>query len=290
MLTYSGHLDKQVYIEWIQGKTKTNMKFIRLAHETGDEEINYEHTHAVIDFGKRFVTESARFFDFENVHPNIKKILDKKHWDNAVTYLFKEDLENLDLKIEKTNLVDAVWNCDTLQGALSMAKKPSDAMGLSCIYKAKKREIKPLHLELYPWQQDCEKYCFGPVNDRKIRVYYDPKGGKGKTKFIKYMMSNYPEKCLFFTAINYRDTAFAIKAAIDNGWGGDTILINLSRDYEGRDSIYSIMESMKDGMITSNKYEAGSVLFDDCHVVLMTNFEVDKSRCSLDRWDIVELK
>jgi len=50
LLTYRTHLNKSEYIEWVEKKFKTQgVNFIRLAHETGDEECVYEHTHVVLE-------------------------------------------------------------------------------------------------------------------------------------------------------------------------------------------------------------------------------------------------
>lgn len=285
-MKYNDHLDKEEFPKWFSDKVKGNIKFLRIAHETG--ETGYKHSHVLVEFKKAFQTTNQRFFDLENNHPNIKKVLDENHWNNCIEYLWKEDKDNIDL-MPKGNIADIIWEKDNLQDALRMCKKVSDATGIKTIFNAKKKVLPPLQGRLKPWQQEALDYCFGQVNDRTIRVYYDREGNKGKTWFVKYMISNYPEKCLFFTAINYRDTAFALKKAVDNGWEGDTILINLSRDYQERDSIYGIMESMKDGLITSNKYESDSFRIQDVHVILMVNFEVNLGACSKDRWDIITM-
>jgi len=69
LLTYKTHLPKEYYITWLKAKIPDRIKFIRLAHEKGDNnpEIPYEHTHVLIEFSKRFVTENARFFDYKNI-------------------------------------------------------------------------------------------------------------------------------------------------------------------------------------------------------------------------------
>lgn len=101
LLTYSGHLDKLEYVAWITSKIKYKPVFIRLAHETGDNG-DYLHTHVLIDFGKSFQTRSCRYFDYQGdievLHPHIKTIKTKIHFENAMVYLSKEDPENADLK------------------------------------------------------------------------------------------------------------------------------------------------------------------------------------------------
>lgn len=287
MLTYSTHIEKDDYIDWLTNLTKLKFKFIRMAHETAHEDTPYNHTHVVIDFGKGFQTRNCRFFDYNEIHPHIKPILNKKHWDNSMEYLAKEDIENEDLK-KGPSFAKGVWSCESLEQALESCSGPGDVLGTIAMFKSKARTVKPITGTLKRWQEEALSYCQGPVDDRKIRVYYDPSGGMGKTWFIKYMYSNYPGKCHFFTAVNYRDTALAMKNLYDNGWCGDTILINLPRSYESHESMYGIIESMKDGLMTSNKYVSSSFMFDPCHVILMVNFEVRKIAVSLDRWDIID--
>lgn len=63
------------------------------------------------------------------------------------------------------------------------------------------------------------------------------------------------------------------------------VILNLSRQSEGAFS-YASVESIKDGLVFSGKYEGGSKLFPRPHVIVFANWNPDLSKLSLDRWDI----
>ena len=141
LLTYKTHLDKDAWIEWISTKTSITPDFVRLAHETGDKTNPYNHTHCVIDFGKVFQTVNMSYFDYENIHPHIRVLKNAKALKDAKTYIAKEDPANKDLLVETTPVADIVWSKDSLQEALRMAKKPSDATGIIALYNAKSETL-----------------------------------------------------------------------------------------------------------------------------------------------------
>lgn len=49
---------------------------------------------------------------------------------------------------------------------------------------------------------------------------------------------------------------------------------------------YGAIESIKNGMIYSGKYEGGQCIFDNPHVVVFANELPDGSKMSRDRWRI----
>lgn len=284
-LTYRTHLDKHDYIEWIEKQTKITPKFIRLAHELGDTTCDYEHTHVVIDFGKAFDSKNCRIFDYNGIHPHIEPLVKKLHWNNAVKYLSKEDKENEDLKDFGIPPVLVVWNSRTVTEALANCENLAHVNGIIAAMKYKKREITPKPLELRPWQDEIMLMCNEFVN-RKVIWIYDQKGGCGKSTFCRYLITNFPEKYTYMDQMGgQRDGASILKVLADKGWCGDTILIDLPRAAIDRE-IYAPLESMKNGMFTTTKYEGETYMMNECHVVIMANFPPDVHKLSHDRWDI----
>lgn len=134
--------------------------------------------------------------------------------------------------------------------------------------------------ELWPWQKDLEKeLVMSNSDDRHILVYVDKEGGKGKSQFCKYMAVKHGAVVL--QNGSKRDIAFCI----DNP---KIVLFNLSRDCEERLN-YDAIESIKDGMLFSAKYESSMKLFNSPHIVIFSNFDLDYSRMSKDRWIIRRL-
>ena len=72
-----------------------------LQHETGaingDDEEGYEHTHIILVATRgTIVSRSQKIFDFNDIHPNIKKIKNEKALSAFVDYTMKEWFQELD--------------------------------------------------------------------------------------------------------------------------------------------------------------------------------------------------
>jgi len=118
-LTYKHHLPKEEFKKWM-GTIKKNFipKQIEMAHETGDKTIKYNHTHVMVDFGKKFQSSSPKIFDYvhegETIHPYIKAIKSNTQWEASLNYLAKEDPENAHLKKSTVQVtLNAIASCET---------------------------------------------------------------------------------------------------------------------------------------------------------------------------------
>lgn len=288
-LTYSTHIVKVDLIKHLSCIFKCEPKFIRCCHENGKD--GYEHTHVLIDIGKPFQSRNARIFDFNNIHPNIKKILTPTHWNNSKNYIAKEDPDNADL-IQK-NICDLVWSNETTADALrNNVSQFSDVMGIITLM-----QFKPLPYhnptvfeKLRPWQEKLEKDLEFPPNDRQIIWYVDLKGGSGKTCFMDYYEDKYPKKSYGINQLGgARNIATIIESAIESGWTSHVVFINLSRSSECKD-IYEPLEMIKDGRVTTTKYRGRTYRFNRPHVVVFANFYPNTTKLSADRWDIRSIK
>nr|KAG5709282.1 hypothetical protein BaRGS_018034 [Batillaria attramentaria] len=90
---------------------------------------------------------------------------------------------------------------------------------------------------------------------------------------------------------NFRDCS---AARYENGKSTDTkhaysgeriVIFNLTRSQEDHIN-YEIIESIKNVIIFSPKYESGMKIFEPPHVVVFANFSPNLSKLSQDRWDI----
>ena len=66
------------------------------------------------------------------------------------------------------------------------------------------------------------------------------------------------------------------------------VIFDFSRSVEERVN-YEIIESIKNDIFFSSKYESGMKLFNVPHVIIFANFYPDQNKLSLDRWDIREV-
>jgi hypothetical protein len=130
-----------------------------------------------------------------------------------------------------------------------------------------------------PWQEKLNEELDKDPDPRKVIVVYDADGNTGKTYFskmwchshpgegvvvengksndLKYILSRYPNlKCMFF---------------------------DLSRSNIEHVN-YGFVEDIKNGRFTSGKYVSREVTINVPHVVIFTNFKLDFSSMSADRW------
>lgn len=322
MLTYKTHLPKNEFEDWFVEKIKFEPTFFRMAHETGDRSHAYDHTHVVVDFGKQYQCNNCRWFDFTDIHPNIKLIKSAKHFENAKMYLAKEDPENKDLAF-KPCLYTVVSNCENKSGVLKLCKKPSDAQGLLTLWdnRLKEEESCKIH-KITRWQKQAfqlmqkpkessssaEEYAglipytqkqiddlmkkphkFKSGRDRKLTVYWQPKGCGGKTWFGKQLMIFDPKRFYMIQGVgSMRDVATQIHNGVANGWTGEILLINISRSCADH-KIYNVIESLRDGILSTQKFNGETFTYGIKDLVIFTNFMPNLEQVSIDRWTIYEI-
>lgn len=138
--------------------------------------------------------------------------------------------------------------------------------------------------ELKGWQKTLEDKLHQPPDDRKIIFVYDPTGGKGKTWFVKYWLTQYPETTQMLGVGKRDDLAFALSE--DKKF----YFFNVSRG-QMQYLQYSVLESIKDRLIFSPKYASQTKrLVHQSHVVVMCNEYPDKDKLSKDRYHILNLE
>lgn len=204
LLTYKTHIPKEPWIKWLKEKICFEPDVIRVAHESADEHHPYYHSHMVVDFGKAFQTANMFYFDYPSqvplepdIHPQLRFLSCAKALKDALAYLAKEDPDNSDLLDIATPVAEVYWG-KTLQDALRLAQKPSDASGIVTLWENRpQQKIKLLDDEklTHNWQFDfCRE--FGPDTSgekRPIYWYYDKSGNCGKSTLADYLELVEPE-------------------------------------------------------------------------------------------------
>lgn len=287
MLTYQGHVDKEVYEEWFREMTgdKYEILFLRIAHEVG--ETGYLHSHVLVKWNKPFQTRDPRRFDYADVHPNINPVKTEKHWKLCVEYLGKQDPENEDL-LEEPNLVKGIMECNTSVEALEKyCQRPSDATGILAIRK--ERPMRKLRRWTYKpyrqWELDMIEMVKVEPDERHIYWYWDPIGNTGKSKFAKWMYLEDPDKWVCVTDMGTsRDSATLIQGALNRGWEAWGVMIDLPRMVEENTRIYKYIEEIKNGFMTVQKWEGTPLPFETPHVIVFANWQPRIDKLSRDRW------
>lgn len=138
--------------------------------------------------------------------------------------------------------------------------------------------------ELFDWQRELAAELGGLPHRRNVIWYIDMEGGCGKTEFCRFLVKNV-QNVLFLTSAAGKDLVHQVVKSKNDP---KIIIMNVSRQAEGAFS-YASVETIKDGLVFSGKYEGGTRLYPRPHVVIFANWMPDLTKLSLDRWDIRHL-
>lgn len=145
------------------------------------------------------------------------------------------------------------------------------------------RPLDPPIQKLREWQKYLVDELAQEPGDRKIIWYVDEKGGQGKTCLCKKLCIENGD-CIYVNG-KANDMKFAIAQRVEAGNPPRICLLDFTRCTEGRIS-YEGLESIKNGIFFSGKYESGMVIYNSPHVVCFANFWPERSQLTEDRWDI----
>jgi len=134
--------------------------------------------------------------------------------------------------------------------------------------------------DLRIWQEWVKTLVESPVHDRAIYWFYDPDGGNGKTWMSKWLIQ---EKNAFY--MNGGKAADIIYAYDHQ----EVVIFDYCRDHESYVG-YGAMESLKNGLMFSSKYQSAMKTNDPPHVLVFANFLLDKSKLSKDRIHVIHFR
>ena len=116
-------------------------------------------------------------------------------------------------------------------------------------------------------------------DDRKIIWYCDATGGCGKTWLTRACFSK-------FESIRFENSK---SCDIKHAYNGQRIVFfDLTRSQQEHFNDEA-METIKNGIMFSPKYDSAMKIFDHPHVVIMANWMPDTSKLSCDRWDVRQI-
>lgn len=137
-----------------------------------------------------------------------------------------------------------------------------------------------------PWQQkiiDLVKTKAEPEDP--IYWVHNPEGGAGKSKLCKYLQWKF--KAMVIRWMSAKDISALVVAAGQLNIYLFDLSRNKGKDFTSKD-IYEAMETLKDGGITSGKYEGGKLFMDPPHVIVFANFAPFQWDFSEGRVNIIE--
>ena len=133
------------------------------------------------------------------------------------------------------------------------------------------------------WQQELNALLLLEPCDRKIIFVVDRKGNSGKTWFAKYFSTLHSDSTQVLKFARHADMAYALEPHIR------TLFLNCSRQ-QCEFMSYDFLESVKDGMVFSTKYESVVKTLGKVHVVVLMNELPDMTKLSDDRYQIINVK
>lgn len=138
----------------------------------------------------------------------------------------------------------------------------------------------------YSWQFGVMCMIISKPDDRSIYWYYEESGKFGKTVLAKHLLVKETDVCI--VSGSKKDAACAIALWMKQTKRQPRVVIFIY----GKDDThvsYKALEAVKDGLLFSSKYESGTVVFNNPHVIVLANRAPDKSKLSKDRWRIKHL-
>lgn len=133
--------------------------------------------------------------------------------------------------------------------------------------------------QLRPWQAALNTKLNLPTNDREIIFVVDPIGNQGKTWFTK-MYCSLHKNAQILECSKKADMAYTLRQDIR------VLFVSCTRT-QSEYLQYGFLESVKDQLVFSAKYESTMKYMPPCHVVVMMNQEPDMHALSRDRYNII---
>lgn len=116
---------------------------------------------------------------------------------------------------------------------------------------------------------------------RKISVYLDPVGNKGKTWLTIYLY----ERGRALVVPRASSTAEKLSAYVCSSYNGqEFIIIDIPRSRKITSELYEALEELKDGLVFDYRWHGQSRNIRGAKIIVFTNTELDTRKLSHDRW------
>ena len=144
-----------------------------------------------------------------------------------------------------------------------------------------KHRVKPHPLR--DWQQELNTRLNRSPGDREIIFIVDATGNNGKSWFARYYEDNHSETTQIIVPGKKADMAMIVRVETK------VFFFDCPRSKQGEFIQYDFLEELKNGYISSPKYESKIKKLAVPHVVVLTNEHPDMTKLSADRYSIIVL-
>lgn len=142
--------------------------------------------------------------------------------------------------------------------------------------------------DLYEWEKELIKILDTEPDDRTIHWFSDlGKCNTGKTTFCKYCVVEFEAIMLSGKVADQMNAV--VTFVKENKETPDIILINLPKTFNCEFLSYQGLETIKDMIFYSGKYEGGMVCGHCPHLIVMSNELPDVTKCDPARWKVYNI-
>lgn len=132
---------------------------------------------------------------------------------------------------------------------------------------------------LKKWQAEAVE-TLDNQNDREVLWVSDPKGNSGKTMLAKFLIGG--RNAFYIQNGKCADIAYAYNYQ-------KYVVFDFTKSQEEHIN-YSVIESFKNGILFSPKYNSSTKFFEPCKVIVFSNFRPELNKLSADRWRFLEVE
>jgi len=134
----------------------------------------------------------------------------------------------------------------------------------------------------FGWQANLKAELDADPDARKIHFFVDPTGNSGKSWFCRYAMCQFQD-CQVLRVGKVADLTYTLNIETR------IVLFDVPRS-QSQFLQYSVLESLKDRMVFSPKYESSfKIMRSVPHVIVFMNEEPDESVLSADRYKVTRI-
>ena len=142
----------------------------------------------------KFQTVNPRFFDLNEIHPDVQGVRNKV---KAINYVMKDgaywgDLDDNYYKEKHIPaVVDKIINAPSLIDAFKNAENINQMINIKTVYDARNQVMEESYrkefigIEPRGWQRGLWSVLEGPANELTLMWFWDKVGRTGKTMFCK---------------------------------------------------------------------------------------------------------
>lgn len=140
--------------------------------------------------------------------------------------------------------------------------------------------------DMHKWQEEIMTIIEKVPDPRKIHWYWEKTGNVGKSALCKHICMI--RKDAIYVSGKTADIKYAIAEMLENKISPKVVLFDICRSFESQFN-YEALESIKNGIFFSTKYESKMLMFNPPHIVIFSNWEPKEDAMSIDRWEITEI-